>query len=205
MNGEDARLAVDKVVDRDASPTSTVAEPGAGSALKTRWYSVHDAAKVLGISEASVRKRIADRSLTALRAGRGYRILLAGDPPRLRPRSAELVPQAATQGVDIEALAALVRDLQQQSLALAGQIGYLQSQLAQAHERLALADSPVEGEPAPEGESDTVSEAVSMETHRAALDQIEELKRVVAIYQRASAPPIAAAPGRWRWRFWRKT
>src|SRR5947209_17864687 len=47
------------------------------ASVRLRWVTVTDAARLLGISEVAVRKRLADRSLTGLRAGRSWWVLPA--------------------------------------------------------------------------------------------------------------------------------
>jgi excisionase family DNA binding protein len=133
--------------------------------VQAHWYTVQEAARLLGISEAAVRTRISDRSFTALKVGRGWRILLPGEPRTVStvdgatqppaPRGAEQLARAT------ESMVTLVRDLQRQNLALAGHIGYLQSQLSR--------------------ESD--EQQVSRQEHDAALRQIAELRESVERYE----------------------
>ncbi|GAC1445329.1 MAG: hypothetical protein NVSMB52_06150 [Chloroflexota bacterium] len=159
--------------------------------LQTRWCTVSEASKLLNTSEVAIRKRIVGGSLTAIRAGRGWRVLLPGDLTEahqpdglargtIQTRTGSQLPQSP------EALVSLVRDLQQQSLALAGQIGYLQSQLAGAQaeiQKLEVSQSKkIE-------ERDEMLSAVSREEHEAVLQKMANLERIISVYDQAITPP----------------
>jgi excisionase family DNA binding protein len=122
-----------------AAKSNTV---GRVRAVETRWYEIAQAARLLGISEVALRRQIADGSLTALRAGRSWRVLLTGEPggSDASGSAARKPTQASPEVLALvqvsESLGAVVRDLQRQNLALAGQIGYLQSQLHTSQEQV---------------------------------------------------------------------
>jgi excisionase family DNA binding protein len=168
--------------------------------LTLRWVTVAEAARILGISQAAVRKRLAAHSLTGIRAGRSWKVLLAGE--RESPLDAAL-PEPTPSGGDsatvlaqtAESLNALVRDLQRQSLALAAQVGYLQSQLVDAQSQVKLLternDSAVDHD----------SAGPSRAEYDAAQETIAALRAALAEARREDpAPP----PARRRWRFWRR-
>src|SRR5450759_1680457 len=48
--------------------------------LHVRWVSLGEASRLLNITEVAVRKQISARTLTGMRAGRGWRVLLPGEP-----------------------------------------------------------------------------------------------------------------------------
>ena len=85
----------------------------------------------------------------------------------------------------------LVRDLQRQGLALAGQIGYLQNQLAQAQERVDLLEQTATAPVSHEG--------VSREDHERALEEITTLTK------RLQEAESRSEPVRHRWQFWRRS
>jgi hypothetical protein len=92
-----------------------------------------------------------------------------------------------------ESLVVLVRDLQRQNLALAGHIGYLQSQLGgmqQKPERVGQTEREMDT---------TESETVSKDEHEAALREVEELRRSVQMYREE----LAARPTKKK-RWWRR-
>lgn len=110
-------------------------------ALTVRWYPAAQAARMLGISEVAVRRQIADRTLTAIRTGRTWKVLLPAESPAAgiavtRPHDDQQLESVQVLARTSEALTGLVHDLQRQSLALAGQIGYLQSQLLEAQNQV---------------------------------------------------------------------
>ena len=137
--------------------------------MRTHWVTVSEAARELRISPVAVRKQIAARTLTGVRVGRGWRVLL--------PESATTVtyvPDARDEDDALfartaESLVTLVHDLPRQSLGLAGQIGYLQSQLVQAQEQVKLLEE----------RSETHAPGVPVEEHEAALREIAELKAML--------------------------
>jgi hypothetical protein len=97
--------------------------------MRLHWYSAQEAASVLGVEEAEVSRLLEQRALTAIRATDGWRILLPGQVREHRPEEAKALAPGGQE--TSEALVTLVRDLQRQNLALAGHIGFLQSQLIQ--------------------------------------------------------------------------
>jgi hypothetical protein len=136
-----------------------------------------------------------------MRVGRGWRVLLPGEPRSSVPAVPQAGPdgaagQTADQSPPVsESLIALVRDLQRQNLALAGHIGYLQNRLSiQAEvgsEAARLGPGAVDA--APVG-------AVDREEHESALRAIEELRRMVAKYEEERAAREAALRKRRWWR-----
>lgn len=190
------------------TPSDDLEERSATLIVRARWYSVPEAARMLGISPTAVRKRIASGELTSLRAGRGRRVLLLGDdgnpmPAERAERSAsrptpdgEAEPRAHTQELEVlartsESLTALVRDLQRQSLALAGQIGYLQHQLSQAHERVSVL------------EQSTTAPRVA-QTGVDPLEHERLQRELMTVRQELDAARRASQPGSRGWRFWRR-
>lgn len=164
--------------------------------VRARWYSLPEAAGILGVTEPALRKRLRDGSLTAIRAGRGWRILLPGEPPgdtdlasTGRPDEEDVRVLAQTA----ESLVTLVRDLQRQSLVLAAQIGYLQNQLVEAQASVRQLTERAADDQG--GEAD-VAERTAYE---ALQRELEEL--------RARQPPTEPAPElrrpRFRWLPWR--
>lgn len=182
-------------------------DPSATLVVRARWYSQSDAARILGISEVALRKRIASGELSSIRAGRGRRVLLLGEQPPDRPTADDSHPTEPEQSSEpsdevtprqdlqvlartSESLVTLVRDLQRQGLALAGQIGYLQNQLAQAQERVNLLEQTASAPVAQNG--------VSREEH----DRV--LQEVATLTEKLGAAEPRTAPARRRWRFWRR-
>lgn len=162
-----------------------------------RWYSLSQAAAVLGVSEPALRKRLRDGSLTAIRAGRGWRILLPGEPPLdtgVRPTGRPDGEDVRVLAQTAESLVTLVRDLQRQSLVLAAQIGYLQNQLVEAQTNLRELTERAAHDQG--GEADVVERTADEGLRR----ELEEL--------RARQPPAEAAPEarppRFRWIPWHR-
>jgi len=159
---------------------------------------------MLGISEAALRRQIRDRMLTAVRAGRSWRVLLPSDPPPAvdeKSESTEMVVPRQPEGdhsiavEQLESMVALVRDLQRQNLALAGHIGFLQSRLQGEQERAKLADARRQ-----QVEHQLEDGArLDPEEHQTALDEIDTLRRRVGELeeQLASSKPV-------RRRWWRR-
>lgn len=173
--------------------------------VKAHWYTLSEASSLLRISEPALRRRISDGSIGAIRSGRSWRILLPGES-----RSASKEPGAPTPSTDprehvpeavalqsIEPLVGLVHDLQRQSLALAGQIGYLQNQLSQTQGQLESLRERAETTV----EAPTPNVAITPEEYQRALDEVATLRSVVASWQ--SLPP--SEPSRRGWRFWGRT
>jgi excisionase family DNA binding protein len=175
--------------------------PGASRAFTVRahWYTVTEAALLLGISETAVRRRISDRALTGMKLGRGWRVLLPGEPREGRPPSGTEVEPRSSGDVHAaapEPLIALVRDLQRQNLALAGHIGYLQSRLSLqadgSSEPATVPPPAVEASP---------PDRVGRDEHEDTLREVEELRRQVEELERERAAQ-SAAPRKKRW--WRR-
>ncbi|MGH2443740.1 MAG: helix-turn-helix domain-containing protein, partial [Chloroflexota bacterium] len=171
------------------------------ASISTHWFTIDQAARMLGISPIAIRKRIAGGSLTGIRAGRGWRVLLAGEMGAERSSDAVETSATLTTGDDTtgilvqttESLTALVRDLQRQSLTLAGQIGYLQSQLVQSQEQVtsitAQRESLVQEVRAESG--------ISAEEHETLLQEVNRLRLTLEEHEQR------ARNSRW-WRFGRK-
>ena len=170
--------------------------------VRAYWYTAAEAAHVLRISEPAVRRRIAGGSLTAVRAGRSWRVLLPGDPtPPVAEAAAQPERETSTKSAEpavesMEPLIGLVRDLQRQSLALAGQIGYLQNELTRTQGQLESLRDEARAQVTAAPESPQVDPA----SHQAALDEIDRLRDQLAARNIAAAP----SPGRRGWKFWRK-
>ncbi len=191
-------MAAERVGTVMATDQALSAESAIGrQTVQAHWHTLQSAAKVLGVSEIAVRKRVADGQLTSIRAGRSRRVLLVGDSPAVgNQRPPTRVDQRAESEVLLartsESLSGLVRDLQRQSLALAAQIGYLQHQLAEAQDSVrALSqrrDATVDA---------VAEESVSSAEHEAALREISNLRAALAEAEAGPAPP---ARRRWWWR-----
>jgi excisionase family DNA binding protein len=111
--------------------------------------SVPQAARVLGISERAVRKRITAGSLPAERDGRQWIVYVPAVPNGTTgtidgTTAAPSEPSGGTSAVP--ELLMMIREKDRTIMELAGQVGYLQAELAQAREQLALAP-PVDDPP----------------------------------------------------------
>jgi hypothetical protein len=99
------------------------------------WVTIAEAAKRLGVSVDTVRRRVKDGSLTSqqLQRPQGFtwQVFLADAQQ----------PPAPTQQ-SLGELVSLVRDLQKENRDLAGQLGYMQAQLQQAQEEVRLLRAP---------------------------------------------------------------
>jgi hypothetical protein len=179
------------------STDSREAPGSTGLRVRARWFSLPQAAAVLGISEVALRKRLRDGSVTAIRAGRGWRILLPGE----LPGQASPAPPARARGEDArvlaetaESLVTLVRDLQRQSLVLAAQIGYLQNQLVEAEANVKQLT---------EGQATTPAnqpEMVERTAYDAVLRELEDLRA----QQHAAERVEGQRSLRFRWMPWRR-
>lgn len=134
--------------------------------------SVRDAAKSLGVSERTVRRRIQDGVLSAWKQetehGYEWRVpvsSLDADIPSTRPRQAVPLPGSADQGggrppaqpgatVDAPAAPELLKALEmvdrlsRDNQQMAGQLGFLQSEIQQRDRQIALLMAPKD-EPEP--------------------------------------------------------
>lgn len=99
------------------------------------WVTIAEAAKRLGVSVDTVRRRVKDGSLTSQQVQRpqGYtwQIFLADAQQSDAPTQQSLGE-----------LVSLVRDLQKENRDLAGQLGYLQAQLQAAQEEVRMLRAP---------------------------------------------------------------
>ncbi len=125
-------------------------DPVGGTQRGSGRYSVPEAARVLGISERAVRKRIVAGSLDAERDGHQWIVFLPAelDPEPGGPNGPDAVPGGTsaaelggTRAVPAEALSdlvALVERQQQTIMELSGRCGWLQARLEDAQAQLAL-------------------------------------------------------------------
>ncbi len=110
---------------------------------------VPQAARVLGISDRAVRKRITAGSIPAKRDGRQWTVYIpavpcGAEPVPSDPYGTESVPETGTKAdaggtSAVPELVQLIRDQEQKITELAGQVGYLQSELSRTREQLQLA------------------------------------------------------------------
>lgn len=168
--------------------------------VRAHWYTPAEASRLLGISETAVRKRVASGTLTGIRVGRSWRILLPGEAPEAdtTPPVAHAPVLSASAGKEeVEGLLALVRELQRQNLALAGHIGFLQHQLTQAQAET----KQIEGRRDGAVEHDA---AVTRGEHEAVLQELTNLRAMVSRYMADVARLVEreAPPQRRWWRFW---
>lgn len=204
-NSEPGAALLDDIEDRSATLV-----------VQARWYSQTDAARILGISQTALRKRIASGELTSVRSGRSRRVLILGEGPAAGSGETEDAARAADapaageppaelstapsesdirhQEMEVlsrtsESLASLVRELQRQSLALAGQIGYLQHELAQANERVQRLEQAA---------SAPAKAVVTAEDHARLQADLEHARAELEHARAESNRP------RRRWRFWRR-
>ena len=103
----------------------------------TRRYSVPEAARVLGISERAVRKRITTNTIAATRAPQGWQVELAAVPRAVPgpPWGGTAVPEGGTSApVDAPGAVptALVDELRHQRSVLEEQLAAMRQQLAAA-------------------------------------------------------------------------
>lgn len=110
------------------------------------------AAQMLRVSMATVRRRVKAGTLTAQKIdglnGPEYRVTLSSIDEQgtlLTPISAHRGQRQGTQSehpkqqtLNVDSLVALVRDLQQQNIELAGRVGFYQAQTETLREQLAL-------------------------------------------------------------------
>ena len=150
--------------------------------IQVRWVSLAEAARMLNITPVAVRKQIANRTLTGMRAGRGWRVLLPGASVEAaqgvngQPAVDRGMQEALAKTT--ESLSSLVRDLQQQNLTLAAQIGFLQNQLAQSKEQVKHLEERREA---------ALLATIANEEHEAALKELTELRKSVTLYQQELA------------------
>lgn len=133
--------------------------------------SVPEAARLLGITERAVRKRIQAGTLRAERIDGRWTVAIDAAPasdvrvgrpeqPRRADSDVEAPSREPEPPVPVDVVPAhhasdllkMVRDLQQQNLELAGQVGFLQARLASTQEQLLLAEQEPEPEDSEEPE-----------------------------------------------------
>ena len=199
------------------------------------WVTIAEAAKRLGLSADRVRRRLKAGEFEARRVdsryGPTWEIRLCDLPPG-ESSSPEVVPTAAPRvvtgprvaptlaadgaadddGPAAVELVRLVRHQQDQLTQLAGQVGFLQAQLQQAHETIKLLQAPSDetaGEGGIIGVVDRRQRMVMAEEvgHlKAELEQsrqrVAEFEAVAAELEREQAAAAAEAARRPWWRFW---
>ncbi len=113
-------------------------EEGSRPLIRTKWYAVPDAAKLLGISEQAVHKRVAAKALTGVEVGDRWHVLLQAEPEQPLGHKAEALPisaesnRAASTAMEMvphDSLISFLREVHRESLTLAGRIGHLEAQL----------------------------------------------------------------------------
>ncbi|HZB73045.1 MAG TPA: helix-turn-helix domain-containing protein [Acidimicrobiales bacterium] len=199
------------------------------------WVTIAEAAKRLGLSPDRVRRRLKAGEFEARRVNSRYGLtweIRLCDLPLRDSSSPEVVPTAAPRvvtgprvaptlaadgaadddGPAAVELVRLVRHQQDQLTQLAGQVGFLQAQLQQAHETIKLLQAPSD-ETAGEGgligvedRPQTMVMAEEVGHLKAELEQsrqrIAEFEAVAAELEREQAAAAAEAARRPWWRFW---
>jgi excisionase family DNA binding protein len=121
------------------------------STVGTRWYTIAEAAPVLGVSVDTVRRRLKRGELEARQVhtqhGPTWEVCLgiASTEHQDAVQGSANGAQGYAEGVagpGMVQLVALVDRLQQENRVLAGQVGFLTAQLSVAEDRLALAAAP---------------------------------------------------------------
>ncbi len=127
-----------------SDPTEPVPPTGtapAGTPAGTARYSVPEVARVLGISERAVRKRITAGTLDAHKEGNAWVVLLSSTTGAVpaAPAAPGAVPERGTEGgtVDVAPLAELLADVTRRNEELAAAAALWQYRAMQAEERLA--------------------------------------------------------------------
>jgi len=137
-----------------SDPTEPVPPTGAapaGTPAGTARYSVPEVARVLGISERAVRKRITAGTLDAHKEGNAWVVLLSSTTGAVpaAPAAPGAVPERGTEGgtVDVAPLAELLADVTRRNEELAAAAALWQYRAMQAEERLAqLEAGPIAGD-----------------------------------------------------------
>jgi len=137
-----------------SDPTEPVPPTGAapaGTPAGTARYSVPEVARVLGISERAVRKRITAGTLDAHKEGNAWVVLLSSTTGAVpaAPAAPGAVPERGTEGgtVDVAPLAELLADVTRRNEELAAAAALWQYRAMQAEERLAqLETGPIAGD-----------------------------------------------------------
>jgi hypothetical protein len=236
MSGTEAVVTVEADIlegIQSAGPENRAAESGGGTS--DGWVTIAEAARRLGVSADRVRRRLKagefEARQVASRYGPTWEIRLhdltgwdsasSGAAPTVGPRVASpprVAPPVADDGPDGDdgsaaavELVHLVRHQQDQLIQLAGQVGFLQAQLQQAHETIKLLQAPPPDE---EGGSAAVTEAPSRATAMAEevgrlKAELEQAQRRVAEFEaltddleRERAAAAAEGAARPWWRFW---
>jgi excisionase family DNA binding protein len=121
------------------------------STVGTRWYTLAEAAPVLGVSVDTVRRRLKRGELESRQVhtqhGPTWEVCLGGVSTEYQDAaqgSANGAQGAAVDdaGAGMVQLVALVDRLQRENRDLAGQVGFLTAQLAAATDRLAVLEAP---------------------------------------------------------------
>lgn len=128
-------------------------------------YSVAEAAQVLGITERGVRWKLTEGHLEGVQDGKRWWVFLSEvaeedatgseegrkeeasssyqEVPEAPGSKAEALPEGGGSTA-VRELIQLVRELQQQNLELAGQLGYTQRRLLETEEKMKLLQKPEE-------------------------------------------------------------
>ncbi|MBA2598006.1 MAG: helix-turn-helix domain-containing protein [Chloroflexia bacterium] len=138
-----------------SNPTEPVPPSGTaptGTPGGTARYSVPEVARVLGISERAVRKRITTGTLNAHKEGNAWVVLLPSTTEAVpaAPAAPGAVPERGTEGgtVDVAPLAEFLADVTRRNEELAAAAALWQYRAMQAEERLAQIESgPIAGDP----------------------------------------------------------
>jgi hypothetical protein len=232
MSDSDTAVAFEAEVVEDGAPGSVGAPaPSWPPESLDEWVTIAEAAKRLGLSPDRVRRRLKAGEFEARRVdsryGPTWEIRLSDLPPGdstspgVGPTAAPRVVigpgVAPTLAADDDSPAAvelvrLVRHQQDQLTQLAGQVGFLQAQLQQAHETIKLLQAPPDetaGGGGPVGVEDrpqTVVMAEEVGHLKAELEQsrqrVAEFEAVTDELEREQAAAAAGAARRPWWRFW---
>ena len=239
MNDPDTAVVFEAEVVEDVAPEAVggSAPPWPPESLD-EWVTIAEAAKRLGLSPDRVRRRLKAGEFEARqvdsRYGPTWEIRLCGLPPGDSP-SPGVVPTAAprvvtgprvapTLAADEAAdddgpaaveLVRLVRHQQDQLTQLAGQVGFLQAQLQQAHETIKLLQAPPDetagaagggGMVGVEDRPQTVVMAEEVGHLKAELEQsrqrVAEFEAVTDELEREQEAAAAEWARRPWWRFW---
>ena len=162
-------------------------------------YSVAEAAQLLGITERGVRWKLNQGQLEGIQEQKRWWVFLpevgeeeiAGSEEGRKEdgsRRDEEVPEGVGSPADalpegegstaVRELVQLVRELQQQNLELAGQLGYTQRRLIETEEQMRLLQAPPQEEVLPVAE-EGASEVPPIERHESAKDTPGWWRRVL--------------------------
>jgi hypothetical protein len=107
------------------------------------WVSLREAARSLGITEGAARRRVKLGKLTARLVpgsrGPAYQVCLPSENGRAH---AEPIPEQQAGDPAMVEMVRLVSRLQEENRTLAGQLGYIQSQVEQLRETIRALEAP---------------------------------------------------------------